>query len=38
MDLKERIWEASDLIAVFQDRNKWWALVNPVMNRKVHKM
>jgi hypothetical protein len=38
MDLKKRGWEGSDWIAVVQDRNNWLALVNPVMNRKVHKM
>jgi hypothetical protein len=35
MDLKERVWEGLDWIAVVQDKNKWWALVNSVMNPQV---
>jgi hypothetical protein len=31
MDLKERVWEGLDCIAVAQDRNNWWALANSVM-------
>jgi hypothetical protein len=32
MDLKEIVWENLDGTAVAQDRDKWWALVNLVMN------
>ena len=32
MDPKEIIWEGLDWIALAQDRDKWWALVNLVMN------
>ena len=34
MDLKERVWEGLDWIALAQDRNKWWVLVNMVTNLK----
>jgi hypothetical protein len=32
LDLKEISWEGWDWIALAQDRDKWWALVNVVMN------
>jgi len=32
MDPKEIIWEGLDWIALAQGRDKWWALVNLVMN------
>jgi hypothetical protein len=32
IDLKEIVWEGLDWIAVAQDRNNWWAVVNLVMN------
>jgi hypothetical protein len=32
MDLMERGWESVDLIHLTQDRDKWRALVNRVMN------
>jgi len=35
MDLKERVWEFLDCISVAQDRNKWWALANSVMNPQI---
>jgi hypothetical protein len=32
MDLKEGVWEGLDRITVAQDKDKWWAFVNLVMN------
>ena len=32
MDLQEVGWEGMDWIALAQDRDRWWALVNVVMN------
>ena len=32
MDLKVVGWRGMDWIDVSQDRDKWWALVNSVMN------
>jgi len=33
--LKEVGWEGMDWIAVAQDKDRWWALVNVVMNVQV---
>jgi hypothetical protein len=30
--------ESMDWIDLAQDRDRWWALVNSVMNLRVHKM
>jgi hypothetical protein len=35
MDLGEIGWAGVDWIRVAQDRDKWWALVNTVMNLRV---
>jgi hypothetical protein len=35
MDLMEREWEVVDWILLVQDRDKWLALVNTVMNIRV---
>jgi hypothetical protein len=35
MDLQEVRWKAMDWIGVAQDRDRWWALVNAVMNLRV---
>jgi hypothetical protein len=35
MDLKEIGWESVDWIHVCEDKEQWWALVNPVMNLEV---
>jgi len=32
VDLKEIRWDVLDWIALAQDRDKWWVLVNLVMN------
>jgi hypothetical protein len=32
MDLREKVWEAVDWILLAQDRDKWRAVVNTVMN------
>jgi len=37
MDPKEIIWEGLDWTALAQGRNKWWALVNLVMNLQCPK-
>jgi hypothetical protein len=36
MDLKEIGWDCMDLIGLAQDRDQWRALVNTVMNLRVH--
>jgi hypothetical protein len=33
--LNETGWEGVECISVTQDRNKWWAIVNTVMNLLV---
>jgi hypothetical protein len=38
MDLLEIGWGGVDWIGLTQDRDKWRALVNAVMNLRVHKM
>jgi hypothetical protein len=35
MDLQGLGWEGMDWIAVAQDKDRWWALVNVVMNLQV---
>ena len=35
IDLREVRLEGIDWIEVAQDRNRWWALVNAVMNLRV---
>jgi hypothetical protein len=35
MDLHEVGWGGMDWIALAQDRERWWALVNAVMNYRV---
>jgi hypothetical protein len=35
MDLREIGWDGGDWIDLAQDRDQWWALVNPVMNLRV---
>jgi hypothetical protein len=35
MDPQEVKWEGSDWIALTQDRDRWWAVVNAVMNLRV---
>jgi hypothetical protein len=35
MDLQEVGWGATDWIELAQDRDRWWALVNVVMNLQV---
>jgi hypothetical protein len=35
MYLSEIVWEGVDRIHLAQDRDKWWALVNTVMNLRV---
>jgi hypothetical protein len=35
MDLREIGWEGVDWIDMAQDRDKWRALVNTVLNRRV---
>jgi hypothetical protein len=38
MDLRETGWGGMDWIDLAQDRDQWRALVNMVMNLRVHKM
>jgi hypothetical protein len=35
MDLQEGGWGAMDQIDLAQDRDRWWAVVNTVMNLQV---
>jgi hypothetical protein len=35
MDLREIDWGSVDWIQLAQDRDRWWALVNKVMNLRV---
>jgi hypothetical protein len=35
VDLKEIAWEGVDWIHLAQDRDRWWALVNTVMNFQI---
>ena len=35
MDLQEMGWRGMDGIGLAQDRDRWWALVNAVMNLQV---
>jgi hypothetical protein len=35
MDLQEVGWRGMDWIDLAQDRDRWWALVNVVMNLRV---
>jgi hypothetical protein len=37
MDLGEIVWGGVDWISLAQDRDKWRALVNAVMNLQFHK-
>jgi hypothetical protein len=35
MDLREVGWKGVDWMHLIQDRDKWWAVVNTVMNLRV---
>jgi hypothetical protein len=35
MDLREVGWGCMDWIELAQDRDRWWALVNEIMNLRV---
>ena len=35
MDLQEMEWEGMDCIDLAQGRDRWWTLVNAVMNLRV---
>jgi hypothetical protein len=35
MDLREICWGSVDWIQLAQDRDRWWAVVNTVMNLRV---
>jgi hypothetical protein len=37
-DHQEICWEDVDWIDLAEDRDTWWAVVNTVMNLRVHKM
>jgi len=38
MDLQEIRWGGTDWIALAQDRDRWWALVNAVGTFRFHKI
>jgi hypothetical protein len=38
IDLKEIGWESVPLIDLAQGRDKWWAVVNMIMNSEFHIM
>jgi hypothetical protein len=38
MDLREMGWEGVDWIHLVQDMDQWWAVVDTVMDYRVHKM
>jgi hypothetical protein len=38
MDLQEIAWKDLDWIYLVQDRNRWWAVLNIVMNFGFHKV
>jgi hypothetical protein len=38
MDLRKKGWGGMDWFDLAQDRDQWRALVNTVMNRRVHKI
>ena len=38
MDLQEVRWGGTDQVAVAQDRDRWWALVNAVRTFGFHKI
>jgi hypothetical protein len=38
MDLGEVVWSDVDWIGLAKDRNRWRALVNSVLNLRVHEM
>jgi hypothetical protein len=38
MDLQELEWGDMDWIDLAQDRDRWWALVNVVMNLRFYKI
>ena len=35
MDFQDVRWEVMDWIELVQDRDRWWALVNVVMNHQI---
>jgi hypothetical protein len=35
MDLREIDWGSVDWIQLAQDRDRWWAFVNTVMNQRI---
>jgi hypothetical protein len=38
MDIREMGWGSMDWIDLAQDRNRWGAFVNAVMNLRLHKI